>query len=219
VNEATPNPTEAEEAVVPTETGEVEVEDTEAEGSDGSEFDDRDDLDWYVVHVFSGYENKAKLALGERIKSLGKADFFGEILVPEEEVTERTSAGVTRVRKKRFYPGYILVQMNLTPETWHVVKDTPKVTGFVGGNSRQPPKVPPHELATIKGKLASGTTATKPKMEFEKGETIQVVEGPFANFNGVVDEVKPEKGKLRVMVSIFGRATPVELDFLQVKKS
>lgn len=219
MNEATPNPTEAEEAVVPTETGEVEVEDTEAEEAEGSEFDDRDDLDWYVVHVFSGYENKAKLALGERIKSLGKGDFFGEILVPEEEVTERTSAGVTRVRKKRFYPGYILVQMNLTPETWHVVKDTPKVTGFVGGNSRQPPKIPPHEVATIKGKLALGTTATKPKMEFEKGETIQVVEGPFANFNGVVDEVKPEKGKLRVMVSIFGRATPVELDFTQVKKS
>jgi transcriptional antiterminator NusG len=219
VNEATPNPNEAEEAVVPTESGELDVEDTEAEEAEGSEFDDRDDLDWYVVHVFSGYENKAKMALGERIKSLGKADFFGEILVPEEEVTERTSAGVTRVRKKRFYPGYILVQMNLTPETWHVVKDTPKVTGFVGGNSRQPPKVPPHELATIKAKLALGTTATKPKMEFEKGEAIQVVEGPFANFNGVVDEVRPEKGKLRVMVSIFGRATPVELDFMQVKKS
>lgn len=222
MNEATSNSIEAEEPVVSTEAaeaGDVEAGDTEADEVEGSGFEDRDDLDWYVVHVFSGYENKARMALEERIKSLGKADFFGEILVPEEEVTERTSAGVTRTRKKRFYPGYILVQMNLTPETWHVVKDTPKVTGFVGGNGRQPPKVPPHELAKIRGKLASGTAAVKPKMEFEKGETIQVVEGPFANFNGVVDEVRPEKGKLRVMVSIFGRATPVELDFMQVKKS
>lgn len=174
---------------------------------------------WYVVHTYSGFENKARMALEERIKSLGKQDWFGEILVPEEEVVERTKTGKTRQTKKRFYPGYMLVEMVLDNETWHIVKNTPKVTGFVGGNSRRPPRVPPHEVEKVKGQLVTGTKAPKPQMEFEKGEAVRVVDGPFANFNGVVDEVRPEKGKLRVMVSIFGRATPVELDFLQVQKS
>ena len=176
-------------------------------------------MDWYVVHTYSGYENKAKAALLERVKSLGKQEYFGEILVPEEEVQERTSTGKIRQAKKRFYPGYMLAQMELDNETWHIVKNTPKVTGFVGGNSRQPPKVPPHEVEKVKGQLTTGGAAPKPKMEFTKGEAVRVVEGPFANFNGVVDEIRPEKGKLRVMVSIFGRATPVELDFIQVQKS
>ena len=180
---------------------------------------DAPEMAWYVVHTYSGFENKARMALEERIKSLGKQDWFGEILVPEEEVVERTKTGKTRQIKKRFYPGYILVEMVLDNETWHVVKNTPKVTGFVGGNSRRPPRVPLHEVEKVKGQLVSGTAAPKPQMEFEKGEAVRVVEGPFANFNGVVDEVRPEKGKLRVMVSIFGRATPVELDFLQVQKS
>ncbi|MCP4872302.1 MAG: transcription termination/antitermination protein NusG [Proteobacteria bacterium] len=176
-------------------------------------------MDWYVVHTYSGYENKAKAALLERIKSLGKQEYFGEILVPEEEVQERTSTGKIRQAKKRFYPGYMLAQMELDNETWHIVKNTPKVTGFVGGNSRKPPKVPPHEVEKVKGQLTKGGVAPKPKMEFSKGEAVRVVEGPFANFNGVVDEVRPEKGKLRVMVSIFGRSTPVELDYIQVQKS
>ena len=188
------------------------------------ELEDEDDwvnenLAWYVVHTYSGFENKARMALEERIKTLGKQDYFGEILVPEEEVVERTKTGKTRNTKKRFYPGYILVEMELDNETWHIVKDTPKVTGFVGGNSRNPPKIPLHEVEKVKGQLVKGSAVIKPKMEFEKGEAVRVTEGPFANFNGVVDEVRPEKGKLRVMVSIFGRATPVELDFLQVQKS
>jgi transcriptional antiterminator NusG len=221
VNEASPITTDSDDVVAPEsqEIEEVDASSTDAEEVEVEEPVERDDLDWYVVHVFSGYENKARAALEERIRSLGKQDSFGEILVPEEEVVERTKTGATRQRKKRFYPGYILVQMDLDSETWHIVKNTPKVTGFVGGNGRTPPKVPPHEVAKVKGKLASGTAAVKPKMEFEKGETVHVIEGPFANFNGVVDEVRPEKGKLRVMVSIFGRATPVELDFMQVKKT
>ena len=239
MNEATPITNEADELAVSADAAEAaetpeveeievpeleaeEAEEEEAEEAEEEEADEpqvSDAFDWYVVHVFSGYENKARMALEERISSLGKQDCFGEILVPEEEVVERTKTGVTRQRKKRFYPGYILVHMDLNSETWHIVKNTPKVTGFVGGNGRTPPKVPPHEVAKVKGKLASGTAAVKPKMEFEKGETIHVIEGPFANFNGVVDEVRPEKGKLRVMVSIFGRATPVELDFMQVKKT
>jgi transcriptional antiterminator NusG len=192
----------------------------EAEEQESAEPEiDTSRMDWYVVHVYSGYENKAKFALEERIKSLGKQEFFGEILVPEEEVQQRTSAGQIRQVKKRFYPGYMLCQMELDNETWHVVKDTPKVMGFVGGDSQKPPKVPPHEVEKVKGQLSSGQATPKPKMEFIKGEAIRVVEGPFANFNGTVDEVRPEKGKLRVMVSIFGRATPVELDFIQVQKA
>lgn len=181
--------------------------------------DEGEEFAWYVVHTYSGYENKARMALEERVRSLGKEEFFGEVLVPEEQVVERTKTGKTRQTSKRFYPGYILVNMCLDNETWHIVKNTPKVTGFVGGNDRKPPKVPKHEVDRILGLMEQGASEVKPKMEFEKGETIRVVEGPFANFNGLVDEVRPDKGKLRVMVSIFGRSTPVELDFLQVQKT
>lgn len=176
-------------------------------------------MDWYVVHTFSGYERKARLALEERIRSLGKQDFFGSILVPEEQVVERTKTGKSRNVSKRFYPGYILVQMQLDNESWHIVKNTPKVTGFVGGSERKPPRVPPNEVERILGLMSTGAAEAKPRMEFDKGEAIRVVEGPFANFNGVVEEVRPEKGKLIVSVSIFGRATPVELDFSQVQKN
>ncbi len=209
INE-TPAPEEAAAPVAPVEDEEDEATEPEVDTSH---------MHWYVVHTYSGFENKAKMALEERIASLGKQEYFGEILVPEEEVQERTKSGKVRQTKKRFYPGYILCQMELDNETWHIVKNTPKVTGFVGGNSRRPPKVPPHEVEKVKGQLRTGGAAPKPKMEFTKGEAVRVVEGPFANFNGVVDEVRPEKGKLRVMVSIFGRATPVELDFMQVQKT
>ena len=175
-------------------------------------------MGWYVVHTYSGYENKAKLALLDRMKTLDYEDYFGTILVPEEQVVQRTKAGKTRNVTKRFYPGYMLVQMDLTNETWHVVKDTPKVTGFVGGNDRKPGQVPPREVARILGLLTKESVESKPKIHFDKGENVRVVSGPFANFNGVVDEVRPEKGKLRVLVSIFGRATPVELDYIQVQK-
>tara|TARA_Y100001968_G_scaffold323331_1_gene360825 strand:+ start:600 stop:1364 length:765 start_codon:yes stop_codon:yes gene_type:complete len=175
-------------------------------------------MGWYVVNTYSGYENKAKLALTERIKTLEHEESFASILVPEEQVVERTKTGKTRNVSRRFYPGYMLVQMNLTNETWHVVKDTPKVTGFVGGTTRKPSQVPPREVARILGLISKESVEAKPKIHFDKGENIRVVDGPFANFNGVVDEVRPDKGKLRVLVSIFGRSTPVELDYIQVKK-
>ena len=178
-----------------------------------------DSMAWYIVNTFSGYENKARLALEERIRSLGKEDDFGQILVPEEQVVERTKTGKTRNVSKRFFPGYIIVEMHLDNETWHLVTNTPKVTGFVGGDTRNPPRVPQYEVDRILGQMEEGAEKPKPKMEFDKGDQVRVVEGPFANFNGVVDEVRPEKGKLLVMVSIFGRATPVELDFLHVQKT
>ena len=177
-----------------------------------------EDFAWYVVNTYSGFENKARLALEERIRSLGKEDEFAEILVPEEQVVERTKTGKTRNVSRRFFPGYILVNMILNNETWHIVKNTPKVTGFVGGSTRTPPRVPEHEVARILGQMEQGAEKPKPKMEFDKGDAVRVVEGPFANFNGTVDEVRPEKGKLLVMVSIFGRATPVELDFMHVQR-
>jgi len=179
---------------------------------------EREGMGWYVVHTYSGYENKAKLALLDRMKTLDYEEYFGDILVPEEQVVERTKTGKTRNVSRRFYPGYMLVQMDLTNETWHVVKDTPKVTGFVGGNNRKPSQVPPHEVARILGQISKESVEAKPKIQFDKGESIRVVDGPFANFNGVVDEVRPDKGKLRVLVSIFGRSTPVELDYIQVEK-
>ena len=179
-----------------------------------------EELGWYVVHTYSGYENKARLALEERIRSLGLEDLFGEILVPEEQVVERTKTGKTRNVSRRFFPGYMLVQMAMDKRALHVVRDTPKVTGFVGGgNSRTPPRVPEHEVRRLLGQIEQGTPVAKPKLDFERGEAVRVIEGPFANFNGTVDEVRPEKGKLRVMVSIFGRPTPVELDFMQVQKT
>jgi len=172
---------------------------------------------WYVVHTYSGYEQKAKVALEERIKSLGKEGFFGEILVPSESVVEMKK-GVRKTTTRKFFPGYILVKMELNDETWHVVKGTPKITGFVG-NTTNPPIVPDEEVKRITQQIDEGTLKPKPKISFEKGESVRVIDGPFATFNGVVEEVNPEKGKLKVLVSIFGRATPIELDFIQVEKN
>ncbi|OGQ48763.1 MAG: transcription termination/antitermination factor NusG [Deltaproteobacteria bacterium RIFCSPLOWO2_02_FULL_47_10] len=171
---------------------------------------------WYVIHTYSGYEQKAKLALLEGIKSAGMQDCFEEILVPSEDVVEMKK-GVKKTSKRQFFPGYILVKMELNEKTWHLVKDTPKITGFVGG-SMNPPIVPEEEVKRITKQIEEGTLKPKPKVLFEKGEDIKVVNGPFATFSGVVEEVNPEKGKLRVMVSIFGRSTPIELDFTQVEK-
>ncbi len=175
-------------------------------------------LAWYVVHTYSGYENKAKLALEERIKSLGKDEFFGEILVPQEQVIE-VRDGKKRTTTRKFFPGYMLVEMEYNNETYHIVKNTPKVTGFVGGGKDRPPQVPQEEVDRITSQVEEGTERPKPLLVFEKGEQVRVVDGPFAGFNGMVDEVRPEKGKLRVMVSIFGRSTPVELEFTQVEKT
>jgi len=172
---------------------------------------------WYVVHTYSGYEQKAKIALEERIQSLGKKDFFTEILVPSESVVEMKK-GVKKTTSRRFFPGYILVKMELTNDTWHLVKNTPKVTGFVG-HGKNPPAVPEEEVSRITKQIDEGTLRPKPKVEFEKGESVRVVDGPFATFAGVVEDVNPEKGKLKVLVSIFGRSTPIELDFMQVEKT
>ena len=172
---------------------------------------------WYIVHTYSGFEFKAKQALEERIRALGKQDCFGEILVPSENVVEMKK-GTKRNTKRKFFPGYILVEMALSDDTHQIVKSIPKITGFVGGTT-VPPTVPEEEVRRITTQISEGTLRPKPIAQFEKGESIRVVDGPFVNFNGIVDEVKPDKGKLRVLVSIFGRATPVELDFMQVEKN
>lgn len=174
-------------------------------------------LHWYVVHTYSGFEQKAKQALEEKVKSLAKQDLIPEVLVPSESVVEMKK-GVKKTSNRKIFPGYILVRMELNDETWHIVKGIPKVTGFVGG-SKSPSAVPDEEVARITRQISEGTLKPKPKVSFEKGESVRVVDGPFTNFNGLVDEVKPEKGKLKVLVSIFGRSTPVELDFMQVEKN
>jgi len=176
-----------------------------------------EEMKWYVVHTYSGYEAKAKKSLEERMKQNGLSHLLGEVLIPSESVVEVVQ-GERRTTTRKFFPGYILVKIILNDETWHIVKSTPKITGFVGGLHRPTP-IPDHEVERITQKITEGTLRPKPKVEFEKGETVRVTSGPFANFSGVVEEIRPDKSKLRVMVSIFGRATPVELDFYQVEKS
>ncbi len=170
---------------------------------------------WYGVHTYSGFENKVRLSLLERIKNLGLEDTFGEVLIPSETVVE-LKKGERRTSSRKFFPGYILVNMELNDETWHVVKETSKVTGFVGGNN--PVAIPDEEVQKITRRMEEGVERPRPKVLFEVGETVRVIDGPFLNFSGVVEDVRPDKGKLRVMVSIFGRATPVELEFMQVEK-
>lgn len=172
---------------------------------------------WYVVHTLSGFEHRAKAALEERIKLLGKQDFFGEILVPTEKVVELVK-GKKKTSSRKFFPGYILVQMVLNDDTWHIVKGTPKVTGFVGGTT-SPPSLSDDEVKGISQQMEEGAVKPKPRVLFSVGESIKVIDGPFVDFNGVVEEVRPDKGKLRVLISIFGRATPVELEFVQVERN
>jgi transcription termination/antitermination protein NusG len=175
------------------------------------------DKQWYVVHTYSGFEQKAKLALMERIRQHHMEELFGEVLIPSENVIELVR-GEKKTTTRKFFPGYMLVKMILNDNTWHLVKSTPRITGFVG-NALTPPAVPEEEVARITNQMEEGTLKPRPKVEFEEGESVRVIDGPFVNFNGVVEEVKPDKGKLRVMVSIFGRSTPVELDFVQVEKN
>jgi transcriptional antiterminator NusG len=170
---------------------------------------------WYGIHTYSGFENRVKLSLLERIKNQGLEEQFSEVLIPSETVLE-LKKGEKRTSSRKFFPGYILVNMELNDETWHVVKETSKVTGFVGGNN--PVAIPDEEVMKITRRIEEGAEKPRPKVLFEVGETVRVIDGPFLNFSGVVEDVKPEKGKLRVMVSIFGRATPVELEFMQVEK-
>ncbi|MEE8430187.1 MAG: transcription termination/antitermination protein NusG [Candidatus Desulfatibia sp.] len=173
-------------------------------------------LKWYIVHVYSGFESKVKAALEERIASFHNPEKFGEVLVPTEEIVELVK-GKRKTSARKFYPGYILIRMELDDETWHVVNNTAKVSGFLGGRERPAP-ISDEEAEQIIKRMEAGKDKPQPKYFFESGDEIRVIDGPFKNFNGTVDEVNPEKGKIRVLVSIFGRATPVELEFVQVAK-
>ncbi len=172
-------------------------------------------MKWYVVHTYSGHENKAKLSLIDRVKQAGLPTKFGEVLIPTDTVVE-LHKGQKRSTRRKFFPGYMFVQMDLDQETFHLVKNTPKITGFLGGMNPQPVKET--EIHNINTAISEGATRPKSKTTFAVAEPVRVIEGPFANFAGVVVEVKPEKQKVRVNVSIFGRATPVELDFAQLEK-
>ena len=172
---------------------------------------------WYVVHVYSGFENHVVRSLKERIKLAGAQEKFGEILVPTEEVVEMRG-GQKRKSDRKFFPGYVLVQMELDDSTWHLVKEVPKVMGFVGGTSDRPAPISDREAEKILRRVQESGEKPKPKILFEPGEVVRVIEGPFADFNGVVEEVNYEKNRLRVAVLIFGRSTPVELEFGQVEK-
>lgn len=171
---------------------------------------------WYIVHVYSGFESKVKIALEEHIASSSHADKFGEVIVPTEEIVELVK-GKRKTSSRKFYPGYILVNMELDEETWHIVNNTAKVTGFLGGRQKPAP-LTDEEAEQILQRMEVGKLKPQPKYFFESGDEIRVIDGPFANFNGIVDEVNPEKGKIKVLVSIFGRSTPVELEFVQVTK-
>ena len=175
-------------------------------------------LQWYVVHAYSGFENQVKRALEDRVARAGMDDMFGEILVPTEEVVEMRE-GTKRRSERKFFPGYVLVQMEMNDETWHLVKDAPKVMGFIGGTSDRPAPITQLEADAILQRVQEGVDKPRPKVLFEVGEVVRVTDGPFNDFNGVVEEVNYEKSRLRVSVLIFGRSTPVELEFGQVEKA
>lgn len=172
---------------------------------------------WYVVHAFSGFEKQVQKSINERIEREEMQDLFGEILVPTEEVVEM-KGGQKRRSDRKFFPGYVLVEMEMTDESWHLVKDVPKVMGFIGGTSDRPAAISQKEANTILDRVQEGVDKPRPKVLFEPGEMVRVVDGPFNDFNGTVEEVNYEKSRLRVAVLIFGRSTPVELDFHQVEK-
>jgi transcription termination/antitermination protein NusG len=171
---------------------------------------------WYIVHTYSGFEKKVAESLQQRVQAYGLQDEIGEVLIPTEDVVEMRS-GKKVVSSKRFFPAYILVEMNMTDNAWHVVKNTPKVTGFVGAGAKPTP-LTKDEVEQILTQVRTAAEKPKPKYTFDKGDQVRINEGPFAGFNGMVDEVNTDKNTLKVMVTIFGRSTPVELDFLQVEK-
>ena len=174
-------------------------------------------LQWYIVHAYSNFEHKVKSSLEERIERMGIQDKFGEILVPTEEVVEMRE-GQKRRSERKFFPGYVLVQMEMDDETWHLVKEVPKVLGFIGGSSDRPAPITDKEADKILERVKEGVDKPRPKVLFEPGEVVRVVDGPFNDFNGVVEQVNYEKSRLQVAVQILGRSTPVELDFSQVEK-
>ncbi len=173
---------------------------------------------WYVVHAYSGFEATVKRSLEERIERAGVQELFGDILVPTEEVVEMRG-GTQRRSERKFFPGYVLVQMDMTDEAWHLVKDVPKVMGFIGGTGDRPAPITDREADQILNRMQDGVDKPKPKVLFEPGEIVRVTDGPFNDFNGSVEEVDYEKSRLKVSVSIFGRSTPVDLEFGQVEKS
>jgi transcriptional antiterminator NusG len=175
------------------------------------------DMSWYVVHAYSGFENQVKKSLEDRIARNSMDSKFGEILVPTEEVVEMKE-GVKRRSERKFFPGYVLVEMKMEDDTWHLVKECPKVLGFIGGTKDNPTPITNREAEEILNRIQEGVEKPRPKTLFEVGELVRVIDGPFADFNGAVEEVNYDKSRLRVSVSIFGRSTPVELEFGQVSK-
>jgi len=173
---------------------------------------------WYVIHAFSGFEKQVQRSLTERITRAGMEDMFGDILVPTEEVVEM-KGGQKRRSDRKFFPGYVLIEMEMNDETWHLVKEVPKVMGFIGGTSDKPAAISQKEADMILSRVQEGVDKPRPKILFEPGEMVRVVDGPFNDFNGTVEEVNYEKSRLRVAVLIFGRSTPVELNFHQVEKA
>jgi transcriptional antiterminator NusG len=171
---------------------------------------------WYIIHTYSGFEQKVKNAILERAKAQSLDHLVTEVLVPTEMVEEMVK-GERRLSARKFYPGYVLVRMELTDDSWHLVKDTPKVTGFVGSKT-EPVAIPDEDAEKIINQMQEGIAKPKPKIQFEIGDKVQVTDGPFTNFTGVVDEVRPDRGRLKVMISVFGRPTPVELEFTQLEK-
>jgi len=172
---------------------------------------------WYVIHAYSGFEAQVKRSLEERVRRAGMEDRFGPILVPTEEVVEMR-AGQQRKSERKFFPGYVLVNMELTDDTWHLVKGVPRVMGFIGGTGERPAPIPEKQAEAILQRVEEGVEKPRPKVLYEPGEVVRVVDGPFTDFNGVVEEVDYEKSRLKVSVLIFGRATPVDLEFAQIEK-
>jgi len=189
---------------------------TSNDTSEDSASEKKSKMPWYVVHVYSGYEEKMKHVLNDRIVSDGYAQDFGDIVVPSEQVTELVR-GEKKLKSKKFFPGYILVQMNLNQDTWHLLNSIPKITGFVG-NSKDPLPLSQDEVDKVIGQMQEGAASVNTSLLFTEGDDVKVIDGPFNDFSGTVDEVNHEKSKLKVLISIFGRATPVELDFYQVEK-
>jgi len=171
---------------------------------------------WYVVHTYSGFENKVKQSIEQRVTALGMSRAVSQVLIPTETVVE-LKKGKRREASRKFFPGYVLIRMDMSDDLWYLIKNTPKVTGFVGPGVR-PTAIPEEQVKTIMQQVATGAERPKHKVMFTRGESVRVIDGPFSNFTGVVDEVKPDKGRLKVMVSIFGRPTPVDLEFLQVER-
>ena len=213
-----------EEASEPAEQAEPEPEPEAAHVEEAAEpgpppgggYDPSSPKKWYIIHTYSGFENKVQESLRTRAEAFGFADKIGQILIPTEEVVElRNGKKVTS--KRLVYPGYVLVEMEMNDALWHEIKNTPRVTGFVGGGNTPVP-LSPDEVNAILYRQTSSAERPRPKMTFEKNDSVRIIDGPFANFSGKVDEVNTERGTLRVMVTIFGRATPVELEFLQVEK-